>query len=405
MRIAVIGDMHLGFDHHGPRKNDAFINAKEAFDIAISEKVDLIIQTGDVFHERLPKPEVISPAIQLFNSLQGKIKTPKLVNRVRDGKEALLTQKIPPVILIYGNHEKRPHGYINPLHVLHNAGSVHLLEKDSIVVEVGKERIGIHGISSVPELYAKEVVKKWNPKAFPNMKNLFLVHQNFQELLPHQPPEIMSYSDLPTNMDYHILGHIHWAQSDKHPTTNAPVVLPGSTVMTEMKRIESKSKKKILILDIKENISSRFIELKKSRILHYEVIEVNSQKPSEITSKIQEDIIKKIEYHSHELLPLLRYSLRGELAEGFIPSDVSFRTLTKKYQEKALVKVDKSRLTSRAVGEKTKLISDLKQNKISIESLGVKILAKKMNIKDATKLNNLFSALSEGNVELAEKLL
>ena len=50
MRIAVIGDMHLGLDHHGPRKNDSFINAKEAFDIAISEKVDLIIQTGDVFH-------------------------------------------------------------------------------------------------------------------------------------------------------------------------------------------------------------------------------------------------------------------------------------------------------------------------------------------------------------------
>jgi len=405
MRIAVIGDMHLGLDHHGPRKNDSFINAKEAFDIAISEKVDLIIQTGDVFHERLPKPEVISPAIKLFNSLQGKIKSPKLVTQVRNKQETLLTQELPPVILIYGNHEKRPPGYVNPLHVLHNAGSVHLLEKDSVVIQAGKDRIGLHGLSNVSELFAKETVKEWSPKAFPNMKNFFLIHQNFQELLPHQPPETLSYKDLPKNMDYHILGHIHWAQSDKHPSTKAPVVLPGSTVMTEMKRIESKSKKGILILDVKENISSKFIELKKSRILHYEVIKVKEDKPSEITAKIQGDIIKKIEYHTHELLPLLRYSLRGELAEGFIPSDVSFRTLIKKYQEKALIKVDKSKLTSKTVGEKAKLISDLKQNKISIESLGVKILAKKMKIKDTAKLNDLFTALSQGDLEIAEKLL
>ena len=89
MRIAVIGDMHLGFDHHGLRKNDSFINAREAFDIAISEKVDLIIQTGDVFHERLPKPEVISPAIKLFNSLKKKINTPKLVTEVINKQEIL----------------------------------------------------------------------------------------------------------------------------------------------------------------------------------------------------------------------------------------------------------------------------------------------------------------------------
>jgi double-strand break repair protein MRE11 len=404
MRIAVIGDMHLGFDHHGLRKNDSFINAKEAFDIAISEKVDLIIQTGDVFHERLPKPEVISPAIKLFNSLK-KLNTPKLVTQVRNKQETLLTQEIPPVVLIYGNHEKRPPGYVNPLHVLHNAGSVHLLEKDSVVIEAGKERIGIHGLSNVSELFAKETVKDWNPKAFPNMKNLFLIHQNFQELLPHQPPETMSYSDLPTNMDYHILGHIHWAQSDKHPSTKAPIVLPGSTVMTEMKRIESKSKKGILILDIKENISSKFIELKKSRILHYEVIEIKNNKPSEITAKIQEDIIKKIEYHTHELIPLLKYSLRGELADGFIPSDVSFRALTKKYKDKAIIKIDKSKLTSKAVGEKAKLISDLKQNKISIESLGVKILAKEMKMKNTAKLNDLFTALSQGDLDIAENLL
>ena len=97
--------------------------------------------------------------------------------------------------------------------------------------------------------------------------------------------------------------------------------------------------------------------------------------------------------------------MRGELADGFIPSDVSFRALTKKYKDKAIIKIDKSKLTSKAVGEKAKLISDLKQNKISIESLGVKILAKEMKIKDTAKLNDLFTALSQGDIDIAENLL
>lgn len=405
MKIAVIGDMHLGFDHHGPRKNDSFINAHEAFDIAVSEKVDLIIQTGDLFHERLPKPEVLSPAIQLMNSLKGKIKAPKIINRIRNGKEELLNKKIPPIVLIYGNHEKRPEGYVNPLQMLHGANSIYLLEKESLVIETGKERVALHGLSSVAEVYAKEVVKKWKPKAFPGMKNLFLIHQNFQELLPKQPPEIMTYSDLPVNMDYHILGHIHWAQTEKHPKSKAPIVLPGSTVMTDLKWIESKSKKGILILDIKEKISSKFVELKKSRILHYKIVNAKGKKPSDLVNEIQEDIINKIEYHNHDLIPLLRYSIRGELADGFIPSDLSLRVLTKKYLDRALIKVDRSKLTSKKLGEKAKLVSDLKQNKVSVEDLGIKILAKKMKIKDLDKIQFLFTSLSEGDLEASEKLL
>ncbi|MBT5274680.1 DNA repair exonuclease [Candidatus Woesearchaeota archaeon] len=405
MKIAIIGDMHLGFDHHGPRKNDSFINAREAFDIAISEKVDLIIQTGDLFHERLPKPEVLSPAIQLMNSVKSKLNSPKIINRIYDGKEELLNKEIPPIVLIYGNHEKRPPEYINPLQMLHGAGSVYLMEQESLVIEAGKERIGIHGLSSVSETYVKELVKDWNPKAFPNMKNLLLIHQNFQELLPKQPPETMSYSDLPSNMDYHILGHIHWAQTEKHPKSKAPIVLPGSTVMTDLKWIESKSKKGILIVDFKERISSKFVELKNSRILHYEVINAKGKKPSDITNEIQEDIIKKIEYHNHKLIPLLRYSIRGELADGFIPSDVSLRPLVKKYIDRVLIKIDKSKLTSKILSEKAKLVSDLKQNKVSVEALGIKILSEKMKIKDLDKLSFLFNALGDGDLEAAEKLL
>jgi len=175
--------------------------------------------------------------------------------------------------------------------------------------------------------------------------------------------------------------------------------------MTDLKWIESKSKKGILIVDFKERISSKFVELKNSRILHYEVINAKGKKPSDITNEIQEDIIKKIEYHNHKLIPLLRYSIRGELADGFIPSDVSLRPLVKKYIDRVLIKIDKSKLTSKILSEKAKLVSDLKQNKVSVEALGIKILSEKMKIKDLDKLSFLFNALGDGDLEAAEKLL
>jgi hypothetical protein len=101
----------------------------------------------------------------------------------------------------------------------------------------------------------------------------------------------------------------------------------------------------------------------------------------------------------------LRYSIRGELADGFIPSDVSLRPLVKKYIDRVLIKIDKSKLTSKILSEKAKLVSDLKQNKVSVEALGIKILSEKMKIKDLDKLSFLFNALGDGDLEAAEKLL
>ena len=137
----------------------------------------------------------------------------------------------------------------------------------------------------------------------------------------------------------------------------------------------------------------------------FELINAKGKKPSDITNEIQEDIIKKIEYHNHKLIPLLRYSIRGELADGFIPSDVSLRPLVKKYIDRVLIKIDKSKLTSKILSEKAKLVSDLKQNKVSVEALGIKILSEKMKIKDLDKLSFLFNALGDGDLEAAEKLL
>ncbi|SVD45198.1 uncharacterized protein METZ01_LOCUS398052, partial [marine metagenome] len=168
MKIAVIGDTHFGFDHYGRRQEDALRNAKEAFEIAISEKVDFIIQTGDVFDERLPKPEVISPVIQLLKNVNSKFKGINLVRRISGANEEMVTRSIPPVLMIYGDHDRRPREYVNPVQILHNAELIYYMEKESIVLEKDNQRIAIHGFSNVPHQYARELLEKHNPKKIPN---------------------------------------------------------------------------------------------------------------------------------------------------------------------------------------------------------------------------------------------
>lgn len=405
MKIAVIGDTHFGFDHYGRRQEDALRNAKEAFEIAISEKVDFIIQTGDVFDERLPKPEVISPVIQLLKNVNSKFTPLNLVRRIIGSNEEMVTRSIPPVLMIYGDHDRRPKEYVNPVQILHNAELIYYMEKESIVLEKDNQRIAIHGFSNVPHQYAREIFKKHNPKKIPNMKNILIIHQSFQELLPNQPPEIMNYSDLPEKFDMHILGHIHWKQENKHPVSKSPILLPGSTVQTQMKKIESKISKGIYILDIGEEIKYKFLELKKPRKLYHETIKINGEKPSEIGTLLQEKIKNLLEYHNHELIPMIRIILKGVLHDGFIPSDISVRALTKKYANQAIINIGKNKLVSKKLNEKSKLIHDLKTKKISIEDLGLKILGEKLNIKKTDKLESIFSALKVGDLGKAEDIL
>jgi len=145
--------------------------------------------------------------------------------------------------------------------------------------------------------------------------------------------------------------------------------------------------------------------LKKPRKLYHETIEINGEKPSEIGTLLQEKIKNLLEYHNHELIPMIRIILKGVLHDGFIPSDISIRALTKKYENKAIINVGKAKLISKKLNEKSKLIHDLKTRKISIEDLGLKILGERLNIKKSEKLESIFSALKVGDLKKAEEIL
>lgn len=409
MKIAVIADTHLGFSLDTERGEDSFRNAAEAFHKAIARKPDLILLLGDIFHDRVPKPEIIGRAIDLLKSVNKKVKKAKVNRRLKGAKDELLDVEIPAIVSIYGTHEMRNVGNVNPIQLLEKAGLLVNMHAESLLIEAGGEKIGLHGMSGVPDKYAREAIQTWNPKKFDQVTNIGLFHQTFKELIPEVGQEVASFSDLPAGFDLYLLGHIHWNVEDFHPAFKTPILVPGSTVRTQLRKIEGKKPKGFYIIETgKGKLNAEFITLESIRKFYYELMILEDRKPSEIIGECSAKIKQILEYELSREKPLIRFKFRGKLAEGFLPTDLNFSPLIKDFKDKSLLFFDKSSIESAKLSEKAKLLLDLKNKKLSIEQLGMQILLEKLKPKDSEDeklIEQLFSLLAEDELDKAEEIL
>jgi len=121
-----------------------------------------------------------------------------------------------------------------------------------------------------------------------------------------------------------------------------------------------------------------------------------------VVISVQEKISSILKTHTKKLNPIIRFKLKGSLAEGFLPTDLNFISLSRKFNEKAILYFDKSKVESSQLGERAKLLYDLKQKKISIEEIGMKLLLENMkvtDVKQAKYIQDMFERLVEGNLE------
>ena len=105
-------------------------------------------------------------------------------------------------------------------------------------------------MTGVPEKYAKDyLLEKFNPKAISGYYNILMIHQSIVEYLPFEDEMIatISLSDLPSDFDLIVNGHLHWSSIVDLPQ-GSKFLLPGSTVTTQIKKKKLKSQKVILFL-------------------------------------------------------------------------------------------------------------------------------------------------------------
>jgi DNA repair exonuclease SbcCD nuclease subunit len=398
MKIAVLSDFHFGFAYSPELEEDSFENADEAMEKAL--KADLILILGDIFDSRLPKTQTWGKAMKiLVKPMLEENRGTKIVDSSKELKKATMrTLSHLPVIAIHGTHERRGKGELNVVEVLENAGLLIHLHCETLVFEKDGVKIVIHGMSGVPERFAKDVLKQWDPKPQEGCFNILLLHQSIDPYVysPLEPPSI-SVSDLPKGFDLIIDGHIHQHNQDK--INDTILLFPGSTLITQFEKAESEIEKGIYFIDLDEKIKIEFVPLEKNRKFFYEEIQLSEKTKEEIEGRIEE-ILKE----SFAKPPIIRLRIYGK---GIEISDQELRNLEKKFFGKAIIIFAKD-FESPEIAKKTEFLRALREQKISIEDMGMEIFRKnleELGFSSSFDFEHVFRMLSEGDVEKTLKIL
>ena len=398
MKIAILSDFHFGFSYSPELEDDSFENADEAMEKAL--KADLILILGDIFDSRLPKTQTWAKAMKiLVKPLLEESRGVKLISSTKEMKRvSKRTLEHLPVIAIHGTHERRGKGELNAVEVLENAGLLIHLHCQTVAFEKDGVKVAIHGMSGVPERFAKDLLKQWNPQPLKDCFNILLLHQSIEPYVysPLEPPSI-SVSDLPKGFDLIIDGHIHQHNQDKLDGTI--LLFPGSTLVTQFEKAESEVEKGIYFIDFEEKMKIEFVPLEKSRKFFYEEIQLSEKTKEEIERKIEE-----ILGQNFAKPPIIRFRIYGK---GIEISDQELRNIEKKFNGRAIIIFAKD-FESPEVAEKAEFLRALREQKLSVEDMGMEILKKnleELGFSSSFDFEHIFRMLSEGDVEKALKIL
>ncbi len=382
MKLAIVSDMHIGYERF---EEDAYNQAREAL-FAASEEADAILIAGDVFDKRAPKPEVIAQAINIFRDVSRKPWKARVKEFRSAGGGKMHTDV--PIIAIPGTHERVAEGKDNVLKLLALAGLIVDASEATAVIELEGEKVAVFGLGGVSEERVKEMFEQLKPKPVPGAFNVFMMHQSIYELLPFSD-DIIRYEDLPKGFDLYIDGHIHnRVEATVH---GKKFLIPGSTVLTQLKDGEQESKG-FVIFDTK-SYTHRFRPINSRRFVSVN-ISIGDANPKIVSELCEKEIEKVL---SKKDRPIIRLRLDGTIAKGYTNSDMPLRSLIARYSQQATVEIDSSRLKS---PDSAKEIEDLREGMVggmSIKELGMRTFSAKLKehkVDESIDSQKLFEILS-----------
>lgn len=401
MLISILSDLHFGYGLNTKLENDSYQNAQEAISKCLNS--DLILIAGDIFDSRIPKTEVWANTLRVLSKpLLTKNKDIKLVKTINKDLSEISKRSLEglPVIAIHGTHERRGKGQINAIQALEETGFLIYLHCNGIIFEKDGQKVAIQGMSGVPERYAKQVMDKWDPKPVDEYYNILILHQSIEPFIysPLEPPTL-NLANLPKDFDLIINGHIHTRGRTKIDDTT--LLLPGGTIVTQLKKEESEVSKGLYQIRIDKETNINFIPLENNRKFFYEEIKL---KPDlTMRDQIEEVLTKKLS-QDFKKIPIIKLKIFGK-ESGSIGKDL--REIQKKYSEKAIIYFSRE-LESPEITRKIELLRSLREKKLSIEEMGLQILRKNLenlNFSSTFDGESIFRLLSEGETEKAFSIL
>ncbi len=395
MKIALFSDWHLGLNFGSDLEMDSFVQLFQAFMQIKEKEIDLILTCGDLFDKTKPSHEVYFQAIKLLNQvdIENKLKLKSRLDRVL---------KI-PMIGIIGNHEYLGKDYKSTVELLEVMDFLRVVHADYITLEKEGERVSIFGLSGVPDRFAKDIIDKWNPKPIEGSYNILLIHQSIKEYLPFESEDMLSLSNLPKGFDIIANGHLHWSVSEKI-NEKTLFLMPGSTVSTQNKKIESEKEKGFFIIDTKTN-SLDFETIKNTRKVFYLDLDLKKSNPVEIKEKIIEEIEKRKE--NFEKKPFLRIRLKGELLDGYFLKDVNLKEIEEKYKDLFYLSFA-NKLQEQRLKESVEKLKSIEQNKGNVFEISKEIFfeqIKQTNISKDFDYQRFFEVLYNKDLEKGKKII
>ncbi len=351
--LLITSDFHLGYGYATEREKDCFF----VLDEILKQNSDLILFGGDMFDSKLPRLEVLSEAMHFLSKLKGKNSNVEFIECDKKINPRALHGI--PFISIYGNHERRA-SFINPVQSMEKAGLLINLHCQKIVFKVNGEKIAIHGMSYVPERYAKDVLTEWNPKPVEGAKNILLMHQNIEPFIYSPLDDVyLKISDLPSGFDFIVNGHVHW--KNKVAVNNGELLIPGSAIPTQLTKKDSEIRKGYFLLDNK----AEFKEIKQ-RDFFYKTVK---------TTKEIEEFLSGLE--EKEIKPIIKIKIKNA-------SSLDLGIIERKYREKGIL-IFKREIETKFEKQKTEIL----RKQLSAEDYGIKLLNEKSELGNADELLDL----------------
>jgi len=394
MKISVLSDSHLGYGYNSQTENDSFDNLEEALDLSMDS--DLIIVTGDIFDSRSPRTAVWARAMSILTKPLLHKSNAKFVSTTKNLREiSKRTLESLPMISIFGNHDRRMKGEVNAVEALDHAGILINLNKENIVFEKDGVKVAIHGMSSIPERLAKQTLDEWNPQPIPDCYNILIMHQSIDPYVysPLEPPTLTK-QNLPRGFDLIIDGHMHGHVFDK--IGDIPFIIPGSTVITQLEKKEANLEKGFYQLHIGNEKRIEYVTLKNNRKFFYEEIKVDANNP--LRETIEKKINEIIFTQNLPKPPIIKLKIIGKETEVLAQE---LHDIEKKYFGRTFLRFSKE-LESRDMTEKLELLRKFRDQKLSIEEIGLNLLKKNL---EELKFNlpydfeDVFHMLADNQVE------
>lgn len=334
MKFAHFPDMHLGKRTFKlkEREEDFKQIFKQAIDKAIEEKVEFIVQPGDLFD--VGKPDIdtmIFCAHQLLKLKDAGI----------------------PFFVVPGSHDI---GYgetrsilslFDKAGLLQNVGSIdYLKEKDGKFYLTGLKYkdafiCGISGRKSrIKDIYSNLVIDK-PEKSF----GIFLFHQAVSTIKGFELYADINQSLLPDGFDYYAGGHWHGLETMEYK--GKPLIYPGSIENGNINEMERNDKKGFFIY---EDGNLKFVELDSRPIIVKEIFSKNIS-----AEELMQKCLNEIEEVKEGEKPILIIKLKGRLNDkrgeinktrivgkavekGYLHANISLSELKEK--DEALIEIE-----------------------------------------------------------------